>query len=456
MIGSVRTPRLAGRCRSGTVHISASKPPGGATRRHGNADLGVIPVGAGTARRRRANDCSHGAGPSHAQICVRVRAKEKSALRRAAVPAPTGELQRSAFQAVPAIHRGGRRGPVGPRCRSETGAPSAPRFIAVGSTCFRGPVGPRCRPEVRSKRSPRFIAVGGTRFRGPAGRGADRRSAFPVPAIHRGWEYAGPCRCREVGVPSGPRASSGTRCGPVSRSEVAFQAFPAIHRGWEYAFSRPVGPRCRSETGVPSVPRDSSRLGVRFSRPCGPRFSKRRPWLGVRVFAALRGADRRSAFQAFPAIHRGWEYAFSRPCGPRCRPEVGVPSGPRDSSRLGVRVFAALSGRGADRRSAFQAVQARDSSRSGVRVFAALSGRDAGRRPALQAVPAIHRGREYAFSRPCRAAMPVGDRRSKRSPRFFAVGGTRFRGPVGPRCRSETGAPSRPRDSSRSAVFPVR
>ena len=32
-------------------------------------------------------------------------------------------------------------------------------------------------------------------------------------------------------------------------------------------------------------------------------------------------------------------------------------------------------------------------------------------------------------------------RRSKPSPRFFAVGGTRFRPPLGGRCRSETGAP---------------
>ena len=37
------------------VHVSVPQPPGGATRRQGNADLRpVLPVGAGTARRRRA------------------------------------------------------------------------------------------------------------------------------------------------------------------------------------------------------------------------------------------------------------------------------------------------------------------------------------------------------------------------------------------------------------------
>ena len=114
---------------------------------------------------------------------------------------------------------------------------------------------------------------------------------------------------------------------------------------------------------------------------------------------------------------------FRGPAGPRCRPEVGVPSRPRASTRAAVRGFAALPGRGAGRRSAFQAV------------------------------PALLLGRRCAVSRPCRAAVPAGGRRSKPSPRFCSGGGTRFRGPVGPRRRPEVGVPSRPRAFSRSAVL---
>ena len=47
-----------------------------------------------------------------------------------------------------------------------------------------------------------------------------------------------------------------------------------------------------------------------------------------------------------------------RRCAPLCRPEVGVASGPRDSSQAAVRRFVALPGDGADRRSALQAVPA--------------------------------------------------------------------------------------------------
>ena len=117
-----------------------------------------------------------------------------------------------------------------------------------------------------------------------------------------------------------------------------------------------------------------------------------------------------------------------------------------------------------------------------------------GQRSAIQAVPALLLSRRYAVSTASRRSMPVGDRRSvARAPRgsavrgsracappcppgyaprkepsrrsgstpprpcgplcrpevgvpsrpraFFAVGGTRFRPPLGGRCRSETGAP---------------
>ena len=89
---------------------------------------------------------------------------------------------------------------------------------------------------------------------------------------------------------------------------------------------------------------------------------------------------------------------------------------------------------------------------SAVRGFDRLSAVDAGRRPALQAVRALLRSRRYAVSTASRRSMPVGDRRSRPSPRFCAVGGTRFLPPLGGRCRSETGVPSRPRAFAQSAV----
>ena len=69
---------------------------------------------------------------------------------------------------------------------------------------------------------------------------------------------------------------------------------------------------------------------------------------------AAGGADRRSAFQAVPALRGGWRYVVSavagceggwglrRPpaCGGLCRPEVGVPSRSRASGWLAVRGFA--------------------------------------------------------------------------------------------------------------------
>ena len=116
-------------------------------------------------------------------------------------------------------------------------------------------------------------------------------------------------------------------------------------------------------------------------------------------------------------------------------PEVGVPSRPRALALLAAGVIGAG--------------------------FALP--RDAGRRPALQAVPALLRGWRCAISRPagprCRSAGPHREnwpevRRSKPSSRSCSVGSRRhwcrFRAPA--RCRSETGAPSRPRASSRLAM----
>ena len=155
----------------------------------------------------------------------------------------------------------------------------------------------------------------------------------------------------------------------------AFQAVPALLRRQRYAVPPACGARCRPEIGVPSRPRAFFAVGdTRFRPP------------------AARGADRRSAFQAVPALLRGQRYAVPPACGARCRPEVGVPSRPRASSRSAVRGSARL-----------------------------------------------------------RRAVPTGGRRSKPFPRFFAVGDA-VPPACGARCRPEVGVPSRPRASSPSAI----
>ena len=197
MIGSVRTPRLAGKCRSGMVHVSAPKPPGGATRRHGNADLRpVLPVGAGTARRRRAN------GAVLLSPTVQTRPMITAQIRKVQGRVRRKKAPFAALRA--AVSTRGRRSLAGAPLCSISIAPLAPLRGAV-------PTGGR-----RSKRSPRFIAVGSTRFRGPGGP-----------------------RCRsETGAPSGPRDSSrsgvcvfAALSGRDAGRRPAFQAVPAIHRG---------------------------------------------------------------------------------------------------------------------------------------------------------------------------------------------------------------------------------
>ena len=184
---------------------------------------------------------------------------------------------------------------------------------------------------------------------GPAGRGADRRSALQaVPALMRGRRYA---LCGPVGrVPTGGRRSK-----PSPRlCVVGSTRFAALRAA------------CRPEVGGPSRSRAFSRSARRALRPCGPR------------------ADRRSAFQAVPALFRGRRGALCGPAGrvpaggrrskpsPRlcvvgstrfaalraaCRPEVGAPSRPRTFAWSARRALRPCGPR-ADRRSAFQAVRA--------------------------------------------------------------------------------------------------
>ena len=66
-------------------------------------------------------------------------------------------------------------------------------------------------------------------------------------------------------------------------------------------------------------------------------------------FALPRDADRRSAFQAVPALRLGWRYAVLRPCGPLCRsedrrslasgrPAQGTSASPHGDAPTGIRV----------------------------------------------------------------------------------------------------------------------
>ena len=174
---------------------------------------------------------------------------------------------------------------------------------------------------------------------------------------------------------------------------------------------------CRSQPGC------SSRAAL--SHPAGREEGLRHEKDGICAVsrpcrAAMPTGGRRS--KPSPRFYSGGGTRFRGPAGPRCRPEVGVPSRPRASARAAVCGFAALPGRGA------------------------------GRRPAFQAVPALLLGRRYAVSRPCRAAAPTGSRRSKPSPRFCSGGGTVVRPATRGYAGLKTGVPF-PAAPSNPAAF---
>ena len=218
---------------------------------------------------------------------------------------------------------------------------------------------------------------------------------------HRRW-FRAPARCRpEAGVPSRPRAFAQLGVRGFDRLPAvdagrrpALQAVPAFCSVGGTRFRPPSGGRCRSETGAPP--------SARFCAVGGTRF---RP-----------------------------------PLGGRCRPEAGAPPSAR-FAQLGVRGFDRLPAVDAGRRPALR--RPRAFAQLGVRGFDRLPAVDAGRRPALRR-PGALLSWGYAVSTASRRSMPVGDRRSAVRA-FCSVGGTRFRPPLGGRCRSETGAPSRPR-----------
>ena len=198
----------------------------------------------------------------------------------------------------------------------------------------------------------------------------------------------------------------------------AIQAVPAILRDWRYVVSTASGGRCRSETGAPArAPRSS---GVRGSRTCAPPCPP-----GY--------APRKEPFRRLGSTP-------PRPCGPLCRPEVGVPlPAARESKRR--HVASTASGGRCRSETGAPALAPRGSGVRGSRACAPPC--------PLGSAPRKEPSRRSG-STPPRPCGPLcrpppgelaGGRRSKPSPRFCSVGGTRFRPPLGGRCRSETGAP---------------
>ena len=336
----------------------------------------------------------------------------------------------------------------------EDGAPAVPPGSRFGTAqCHRSqvsrsramPVGDRRsgRPRARSAASMRDqSAGGGAGFALP--RDAGRRPALQaVPAI------VPRLRQRQEAV-----QVSRARC----RSETG--AIPALLRGGDRA--RSPSPRlvprasqrqevvqvsrsrrCRSETGAPAVPAfvrprggaaDSDRSGA--GRPAlRPSLTLAKAGSGA-GFALPRDAGRRPALQPSPRFFAA-DMVISLRVAQRSRSRA-MPVGDRRSARPG-----------ADRSAA--------SAKAGSGAGFALP-RDAGRRPALRPsrriVPRLRQRQEVVQVSRSRA-MPVGDRRSRPSRRSFRGFGKgrkwrRFRAPA--RCRSETGAPSRPRARSAASA----
>ena len=254
------------------------------------------------------------------------------------------------------------------------------------------------------------------------------RRSLAVPALYGGVAVrrSHPCgvRCRsEVGVPwrsprfgelGGVAVRRSHPCGVRCRPEVGVPWLGVVGgAGWLFVVSRP------SRAAMPVGDRRSSRSRASRGGGCTsfaplwgavpaisevgvPWRDRRRRGLAVRGFAALRAAvpvgDRR--FQAFPRFTGGGCTSFA-PCGvARCRPEVGVPL-------LGV------VGAG------WLFVVSRPS-----RAAMPVGDRRSSRSRAL-------RGGGCTSFAPRRGAVPAGGRRSLAGGAIWARSGTRFRGPVG-------------------------
>ena len=301
------------------------------------------------------------------------------------------------------------------------------------------------------------------------GRGEGQRIAIKASGAGRGWDtHAGMAQChrRRFRAPARCRSETGAPSRPRYRSAVSAKA----GSGAGFALPRDAGRRPALQAVPAIAPRLRQRQeAVQVSRsramPVGDRRSGRpgyRSAASVKAgsgagFALPRDAGRRPALQPSPRSFRGFgkgrkRRRFRAPA--RCRSETGAPAVPALVPRLRQRQEAAQVSRSrampvGDRRSSRPRARSAASAKAGSGAGFALP-RDAGRRPALLAVPAIAprlRQRQEAAQVSRSRAMPVGDRRSKPSRlslRGFGKGRKRrrFRAPA--RCRSETGAPSRP------------
>ena len=309
---------------------------------------------------------------------------------------------------------------------------------------FRAPA--RCRSETGAPPSPRFCAVGDART-------ARRRRATHLGGYpHRQRDAQARERRPLVGTARRRRAAGRTPTSGVVRLSAGTPAFGIIRTDAFRCASRSGADRRSAFQAVPAILPGWRSVGVR-SR-----------------------ADRRSAFQAVPAILPGWRSVGSQPCDWRgaaslgrvsrsrgCRSETGAPRwwcgfrAARCRSETGA-PWGSVGGAGfaltrdAGRRPALRALGAG---------FALT--RDAGRRPALHGAALVVRvsrsrampvgdrrsmGRRWWCGFRAARAMPVGDRRSSVVGAGFALtrdGGRR------PPPGELAGAPGRPRDSTRTS-----
>ena len=136
---------------------------------------------------------------------------------------------------------------------------------------------------------------------------------------------------------------------------LASSAGGGRHRRATYrcAVRWPEASACRPEVGVPSRPRASSRLGL---LPLAPRSGARPRNAVLRGWRAGKGpppgelAPTSGQFSRWGTCREG-NYTATYRCAVRwpeasaCRPEVGVPSRPRASSRLGYPLSRRTAGR---------------------------------------------------------------------------------------------------------------
>ena len=242
------------------------------------------------------------------------------------------------------------------------------------------------------------------------GRGEGQRIAIEASGAGRGWDtHAGMAQCHRRRFRAPARCRSETPTGRTGqRSKPSRLSFRGFGKGRKRCrFRAPA--RCRSETGAPSRPGYRSAASAKAGSGAG--------------FALPRDAGRRPALQAVPAIVPRFRQRQEVAQVSRSR---AMPVGDR-RSKPSPRFFAA------------DDASSRCASPSGAGQFFRWGPEDRRSQPGRAILPAEVRVGRRSHS----AAL------SRLSFRGFGKGRKRrrFRAPA--RCRSETGAPSRPRASSR-------